>query len=360
MARSGIYKSEVVRARDNLIAQGRHPSIDAVRIELGNTGSKATIHRYLKEIEEEDRGKAQGKGVALSEALQSLTTRLAEQLQDEADQQVLLAKASHASELKAVQGALQSAQAEIQSLNGRLANSQKETLSEKVRHKELHDTFITETQARHTAEQRCVDLQLRLESELGHREASEAKYADARRALEHFREASKEQRDQEARQHENQVQFLQHEMHGLKESLMQAQLKSAEAFQELARLTSELGGARRELGQMEKLKGQVQGLNERLTAAQSQRESLSSQFEQEKQRSGSLQIDLTKEVEQRKTSDLRNRELEAELLTIRVRMETSEQVTEQIRFQLTQVIQSTSEAKQSKLPRPTKQFTKNI
>ena len=46
MARSGIYKSEVVRARENLMAQGRHPSIDALRIELGNTGSKATIHRY--------------------------------------------------------------------------------------------------------------------------------------------------------------------------------------------------------------------------------------------------------------------------------------------------------------------------
>ena len=51
MARASIYKSEVVRARDKLLAMGRYPSIDAVRIELGNTGSKGTIHRYLKEIE---------------------------------------------------------------------------------------------------------------------------------------------------------------------------------------------------------------------------------------------------------------------------------------------------------------------
>ncbi len=47
MARSGIYKSEVLRARDNLLAKGRNPSIDAIRAELGNTGSKTTIHRYL-------------------------------------------------------------------------------------------------------------------------------------------------------------------------------------------------------------------------------------------------------------------------------------------------------------------------
>ena len=39
MARAGIYKSEVLRARDKLLAAGRNPSIDAVREELGS-GSK--------------------------------------------------------------------------------------------------------------------------------------------------------------------------------------------------------------------------------------------------------------------------------------------------------------------------------
>jgi len=33
MARAGIYKSEVLRARDKLLATGRNPSIDAVREE---------------------------------------------------------------------------------------------------------------------------------------------------------------------------------------------------------------------------------------------------------------------------------------------------------------------------------------
>ena len=36
--------------RDQLIAEGRYPSADAVRAALGNTGSKSTIHRYLKEL----------------------------------------------------------------------------------------------------------------------------------------------------------------------------------------------------------------------------------------------------------------------------------------------------------------------
>lgn len=54
MARAGLSKSEVQQARDQLIAEGRYPSADAVRAALGNTGSKSTIHRYLKELGSED------------------------------------------------------------------------------------------------------------------------------------------------------------------------------------------------------------------------------------------------------------------------------------------------------------------
>lgn len=98
MARGGIYKSEVIRAREKLLAVGRYPSIDAVRQELGNTGSKATIHRYLKEIEEEEGGKT-GSKVAISEALQDLVARLAERLNMEADARIADLTAKHTAEL---------------------------------------------------------------------------------------------------------------------------------------------------------------------------------------------------------------------------------------------------------------------
>ena len=35
MARAGLYKSQVKKARDMLVAQGKHPSVDAIRIALG-------------------------------------------------------------------------------------------------------------------------------------------------------------------------------------------------------------------------------------------------------------------------------------------------------------------------------------
>lgn len=40
------------QAADQLAADGVHPSVDTVRVELGNTGSRTTINKYLKEWRE--------------------------------------------------------------------------------------------------------------------------------------------------------------------------------------------------------------------------------------------------------------------------------------------------------------------
>ena len=83
MARGGINKALVQKARMAILARGENPSIDALRVELGNTGSKTTIHRYLKELEAEAGGTT-GHPLSLSEELGNLVTQLAERLQQEA------------------------------------------------------------------------------------------------------------------------------------------------------------------------------------------------------------------------------------------------------------------------------------
>lgn len=80
MARSAVHFSDVRRARNEVIAPGRHPSIDAVRAAFGNTGAKTTTYKYLREIEVEEGGATQ----AVSDAILALTTQLAEQLKWEA------------------------------------------------------------------------------------------------------------------------------------------------------------------------------------------------------------------------------------------------------------------------------------
>ena len=87
MARSGLSKGDIQKVRDTLISQGQYPSVDAVRIALGNTGSKTTIHKYLKELEiEEEKGTI--KKITISESIEHLIHCLAEQLQVEANIEV--------------------------------------------------------------------------------------------------------------------------------------------------------------------------------------------------------------------------------------------------------------------------------
>ncbi|MGP5928072.1 DNA-binding protein, partial [Pseudomonas aeruginosa] len=87
MARGGINKALVQKARQAILARGENPSIDAIRVELGNTGSKTTIHRYLKELEDADRGR-NAAALPLSEQLANLVAQLADQLKEEAQADV--------------------------------------------------------------------------------------------------------------------------------------------------------------------------------------------------------------------------------------------------------------------------------
>lgn len=73
MACAALSRLDVKRARDSLVTQGQHPSIDELCIALGNVGSKTTIHRYLKELEEEE-GAALARTDSLSDTIQDLSS----------------------------------------------------------------------------------------------------------------------------------------------------------------------------------------------------------------------------------------------------------------------------------------------
>src|SRR5690606_10244394 len=105
MARGGINKVVVQQARQALLARGEHPSIDAVRIELGNTGSKTTIHRYLKELEGQQSA-APLNTPTLSAQLSSLVEQLAGQLEEEGQARIDAVEAAFAEEREQLQAQL--------------------------------------------------------------------------------------------------------------------------------------------------------------------------------------------------------------------------------------------------------------
>jgi DNA repair exonuclease SbcCD ATPase subunit len=237
MARAGVYFSDVKRARDALVADGRHPSIDAVRAALGNTGSKTTIHKYLREIEAEEGGQK----ASVSEAIQVLVTQLADQLQGEAATEVEAVRARMAELQQAhehVQAALESQLVDVrQALEGvarQLASTEQDLGG-------LKDQLSLEQIARYTAEQRSRDLGERLADAERHQASLEEKHRHARDSLEHYRTSSKEQREQENRRHEQQVQ-------GLQAELRQAQLAASNKQEEMTRLNKEALHFEREAG----------------------------------------------------------------------------------------------------------------
>lgn len=96
MARSGLTKSQVRTCREQLLAEGRYPSVDALRLALGNTGSKSTIHRFLKELADEDTGPDAGiKREDTARSLHAFVDELADRLHGDAQQRIRRLEAAH-------------------------------------------------------------------------------------------------------------------------------------------------------------------------------------------------------------------------------------------------------------------------
>lgn len=238
MARGGITKALVQKARSAILARGENPSIDALRVELGNTGSKSTIHRYLKEIEAENAPRS-GQPRSLSDNLTELVTQLAGQLQQEARQSVAEDRAALSRERLDYQQQVRNAQAQIDLLKD----------SVQAMEAQLHDArsqLQAAQEQKHQADQanaRLRQLGSDLETRLRERDAQilslEEKHNHARLALDHFRQAAKEQREQEQRQHEAQVQQLGVELRQLQQSMIVRQDQLTQLNRDNERLLTE-------------------------------------------------------------------------------------------------------------------------
>ena len=346
MARGGIYKSEVVRARDKLLAMGRYPSVDAVRQELGNTGSKTTIQRYLKEIEEEDGGKT-GAKVAISEVLQDIVARLAERLQIEADARIQELSAKHAEESAIYRQQQEAVQAEAAGLRQALEKAQGDLADERTGHQRTADRLQQEIVAHALAAQQVTDLEDRLRAEEDHRQSLEEKHTHAREALEHFRVASKEQREQDQRQHEQQVQYLQGEIKTLRSSLVQAQQDASNANLENARLVSELSRSERSLHDARAELRPLKDAKAELASAQQQVERLGRQV---------VELRAQTEAQHARSTDLESgraadqaeiQRLQVDLAAARAAAVAQDQLAEKIHIWMTQKPESAAQAPSS-------------
>ncbi|WP_347990143.1 DNA-binding protein [Methylomonas sp. AM2-LC] len=325
MARAGIYRTEVARARNNLLAMGRRPSIDAIRIELGNTGSKTTIQRYLKEIEEEENGN-HGPKVAASDAILELTTRLAEQLHQEADQQISVYTEKHKAEIADLNNLISSLRNEAASFRGQTEQLALDLAAEKAAHMETQNKLQDERLSVAQLGQRIQDIEALRAKEEEHRLSLEEKHRHAREALEHFRDAAKEQREQDHRQFEQQIQFLKGELRTAQNTLNTKQQELIVSHENNARLSSELKHSRSEFYRVEDEIRLLATAKEQLSVAELKNQQLLSQMNKATDR----EVELINEnkINAGKLLDVTavSQRLEAELMAANAVTATQEQI----------------------------------
>lgn len=251
MARGGINKHHVAVARASLLQKGVHPSIDAVRKELGDTGSKTTISRYLREVEAEE-GTQLADETLLSNTLKALVAKMASQLKQEASSVLEREKVIFTKQLneKSVQ---------INELRQLLATTE-EQLSQKTHEFEssssegkalaIENTNLRILQER--LEQQVKDqLELveHLQSQVG---SLEEKHQHSRQSLEHYRNSTQEQRVQDIRNHEQTTQHLHSEIRELRQTLSIKQNELTHLNADNARLVAQLSESQKSLAEQKK------------------------------------------------------------------------------------------------------------
>ncbi|NBA93481.1 DNA-binding protein [Pseudomonas sp. R5(2019)] len=306
MARGGINKAVVQKARQALLARGEHPSIDAVRIEMGNTGSKTTIHRYLKELEDGAQPRdlqAPDLGDELAQLVAGLAQRLKEEAiapLEQAHDEFAEKQATWQAELSASREALAQLQQQhasqrqaLEQTSAALSTSQGNLHAEEARNARLSQT--------------CDDQQLRLEEKAEHIRSLEDKHQHARDALEHYRNAIKEQREQEQRRHEGQLQQLQMEVRQLQQTLIVKQDELTRLNRDNERLLVEARQARQEHDHQrratEQSSAEVDGLKTLVAQAEGGRQALSGQIEELKKEMAQLAKVALRRVHKRRVPE---------------------------------------------------------
>ncbi|WP_255209111.1 DNA-binding protein [Paraburkholderia youngii] len=282
---------DVKRAREALLAQGQHTSIDAIRIALGNTGSKTTIQRYLKELEE-DEGASLTRAGSLSDTMVArLAARLHEEAQALVDQQAQ-------SEIARLGAELATAREQLSGATAALCAEQEAHAGTRVA---LHQRDLDVERLT----QQVGDQTERLAEQEGFRLSLEAKLVHARDALEHFRTAAREQREQEAHRHEQQVQQVQAELRQANQTAIVRQNEITQLNRDNARLVAEATATTR-LARDQQAHGEAlqSALNRALTdraraqaerdAAQSAADARAAELLQVREARDSLRADLTR------------------------------------------------------------------
>ncbi|TBN51202.1 DNA-binding protein [Pseudomonas sp. BGI-2] len=311
MARGGVNKAVVQAARLAILARGENPSIDAVRIEMGNTGSKTTIHRYLKELDDGSE-RTETPSEPIDDELAGLVSRLAQRLKEQAQEPIDQARAQFDQQRKELEIQLTEARQANTELHQQYEIQSLALTQESEALQETRSMLQTEQTRNAGLNQALADFELRLQDKDEQIRSLEEKHLHTRDALEHYRNAVKEQREQEQSRHEGQVQQIQMELRQAQQSALVRQDEITQLHRDNERLLTENRGTLRELGLLQEQLKHTNGrqdqlleqvnridsertlLQERLRAALLESQSLKQNVDEQSQINKMLEMELLK------------------------------------------------------------------
>lgn len=297
---------------------------------MGNTGSKTTIHKYLKELEEENGGNIERK-TSISEALQDLVARLAVQLEAEASNRITELELRHSEKDRLHEAEIAALTAKNATIQEKLDLTIAAIKQEIQSHEQTREALQSESITRHTLTQQVTDLKDRLTENEAHRQSLEEKHNHARDALEHYRSSVKEQRDQDIRRHEQQVQQLQAELRHLQQSLVLKQNEVTQLNQDGARLVAELTQAQKSLYEEKNQSRKTQTELEAQRAIAQRAAKLEAQLAEKTALVTDLQKDRADYLAQNMALDKQVSSLHLELATTSAKLDTRQRMMDEFK-----------------------------
>ena len=303
MARTGISQFDVEKAYKSLTSQGvNNPSIDAIRAELGNTGSKTTISKYLKDIKK-TRTNGTLTEVKVSDAIGHLVSQLAARLNAEAN--------------KTIEDMEQAFDKERKSWNQEKSGLEESLSQATEQNKALSDNIHSLQAKLNTASRESEQLNTELQgiqSDLKELTAvcgqKDERIIDLEKSLQHsydnlshFRESAKEQRDQQERKHAEEVSGLRAEQRKLGQTIASQQSELTQLNRQNAELITEkrlLAKSQREL------QNSLKASTEQVQSASTDREELLAQLDAITKENNELNtsvVQLEHEVEELKSPE---------------------------------------------------------
>ncbi|MEE5104423.1 DNA-binding protein [Pseudomonas alliivorans] len=320
MARGGVNKALVLKARSALLARGENPSIDAVRIEMGNTGSKTTIHRYLKELET-----AHSPAPDINEELTELVANLARRLQEQAQERIDQLCVDHETRCRTLQDALSATQKNAEDLSDEIRQKDQTLERQATALLDLQETLINVRSENTRLTQAGSDLESRLTDKNEQIRSLEEKHLHARDALEHYRNSIREQREHEQQRHEGQVQQLQMELRQAQQSLSMRQEDITRLNRDNERLLAEARSTQRDLHAQKDLTDKASA---QAAASIKQHQQGQTQCALLEEKVRSLQEDTVELKQSLKDTQEQNRVLELLLIKKEVALETLKTASE--------------------------------